>query len=465
MLRILLHLLLIRPLLHLLFGVNVMGSENLEGLDRFIMVANHNSHLDVFLLYVTLPVSAIPRTHPVAAKDYFSKPAWLFRAMGFLFQPIWVDRADKSRSIIKEMQTRLDEGHSIIIFPEGTRGETGQIQDFQRGVGLCARKNPDVPIVPVYLEGPERAFPKKAFAPLPLWNHVTVGPAQMIQGKSRDITAQIHRHLIMLAAEEQSFRQRRQYKTRKPFSMAFVGIDGSGKSTLSRRLITEFSGESCFISDGLELFSQGEPCHGQPLVLEELRQWVGRKSKSAKNLAHYKIPKLAELLLRDRLLTEVERWYRPDQIFMDGCPLLNLSAWAILYHEACFDQATCAKLLPILTGQSELPKSDAIFRQLPELNALRKLHLTHLHLPDVVVFLDIEPGVSMKRIESRGQTVQAHENAEKLTKLRQAYHIVCDVLEETVPVCRLSADHDLDTLAQQALAFINGVRKDAHATH
>ena len=151
LLRILLHVLLIRPLLHLLFGVNVVGRENLAGLDRFIMVANHNSHLDVFLLYVTLPVPLIPRTHPVAALDYFSKPAWLFKAMCFLFQPIWVDRMDKSRSIIKEMQTRIDEGHSIIIFPEGTRGETGDIQDFQRGVGLTARKNPDVPIVPVYL--------------------------------------------------------------------------------------------------------------------------------------------------------------------------------------------------------------------------------------------------------------------------------------------------------------------------
>jgi len=465
LLRILLHLLLIRPLLHLLFGVNVVGRENLAGLDRFIMVANHNSHLDVFLLYVTLPVSLIPRAHPVAALDYFSKPAWLYQAMCFLFQPIWVDRTDKNRSIIKEMQTRIDQGHSIIIFPEGTRGETGEIQDFQRGVGLTARKNPHVPIVPVYLEGPERAFPKKASFPLPLWNHITVGPAQMMQGKSRDITAKIHRHLVMLAQEEQSYRQRRQDERPRPFSLAFVGIDGSGKSTLSRRLIQQCPGESCFISDGLELFSDGEPAHGQPLLVNELRQWMGRSSKNAKNLARYKIPKLAELLLRDRLLTEVERWYRPDQIFMDGCPLLNMTAWAILFHEASFDEELCAKALQVLTGNCSLPKSDAVFTKLPELNALRQLNLTHLHLPDAVVFLDVDPSVSMKRIVSRGQTVQAHENEEKLTKLRKAYHMVCDALEETTPVCRLSADHDLDTLAQQAWAFVNTVREDANATH
>ena len=75
-----LHLLLIRPLLRLLFGVNVVGRENLEGLDRFILAANHNSHLDIFLLYSALPPSRIARTHPVAARDYFKNPPWLFTA-------------------------------------------------------------------------------------------------------------------------------------------------------------------------------------------------------------------------------------------------------------------------------------------------------------------------------------------------------------------------------------------------
>lgn len=464
-LRILLHLLLIRPLLHLLFGVNVVGRENLVGLDRFIMVANHNSHLDVFLLYTTLPVQTITRTHPVAALDYFSRPAWLYSALCFVFQPIWVDRTDKSRSIIQAVQARLDEGHSIIIFPEGTRGQAGEIQDFQRGVGLTARKNPDVPIVPVYLEGPERAFPKRASVPLPLWNHITVGPPQAIQGKSRDITTRIHRHLIALAAEEQSYRQRRQAERPRAFSLAFIGIDGSGKSTLSRLLMQRFSGESCFLSDGLELVSNGEPAHAQPLLVNELRQWMGRSSKSAKNLARYKIPKLAELLLRDRLLTEVERWYRPDQIFMDGCPLLNMTAWAILFHESSFNQDVCAKALRVLTGDCSLPKNDEVFAQLPELNALRKLHLTHLHLPDVVVFLDVDPSISMKRIGSRGQTVQAHENLEKLTKLRQAYHMVCNVLEETHPIYRLPGDQPLDTLVEKAWAFVKEAGKDTDAAH
>ena len=101
---ILLHALIIRPLLHLLFGVNVVGRENLEGIDKFIIVANHNSHLDIFLLYLILPLKKISRTHPVAALDYFRKPWWLFKAMSFLFQPRWLNRGEESISVIREMQ-------------------------------------------------------------------------------------------------------------------------------------------------------------------------------------------------------------------------------------------------------------------------------------------------------------------------------------------------------------------------
>ncbi|MBU1693974.1 MAG: 1-acyl-sn-glycerol-3-phosphate acyltransferase [Verrucomicrobia bacterium] len=450
-------MLIIRPLLRLLFGVNVVGRENLDGVDRFIMAANHNSHLDIFLLLSALPPGKTAKTHPVAARDYFEKPAWLFGIVQFLLRPIWVDRNNSGLAAIKEMQRRLDDGCSIIIFPEGTRGQAGELQDFRGGVGLIARQNPDIPVVPVYLEGPERAFPKDAAFPLPLWNHITIGPPQLIRGKSREITSALYRHLKTLADEEQAYRQRRQPEPHRPFVAAVIGIDGSGKSTLSRRVIGCFKGESCFVGDGLELFTNGEPHDAQPLTINEVRKWMGRQAKSAKNLARYKMRKLAELLLRDRLLSEVERWYRPDHIFMDGSPLLNMTAWAMLFHEEFFNAEVCSKALDILSGKDDRLKKDPIFEQFPELKALRKLNLNHLHLPDAVIFLDVDPEVSMQRIASRGEAVQAHENTEKLTKLRAAYHLVCDVLEQSRPVCRLSGDKSLEQLTQEAAAFIKKV--------
>jgi 1-acyl-sn-glycerol-3-phosphate acyltransferase len=464
LLRTSLHLLLIRPLLRLFFGVNVVGRENLNGLDRFILVANHNSHLDIFLLYSALPPGMIDRTHPVAALDYFENPPGLFRLVQFLVQPIWVDRDASGIAAVKQMQRRLDDGRSIIIFPEGTRGAAGELQEFRAGVGLVASHNPDVPVVPVYLEGPERAFPKAAPFPLPLWNHITIGPPQRLVGGSRNISSRLHDHLEALAEEEKAYRQQRMPQPHQPFIAAIIGIDGSGKSTLSRRLAGCSDGGSCFIGDRLELFKDGTPCDAQPLLANQVRKWVARRAKKAKNIAHYKIPKLAELLLRDHLLADVDRWYRPDYIYMDGAPLLNLLAWSTLYHEGSLDRQACSKVLDMLCGRRVYGKKDPIFGQYPELLALRKLNLTHLHLPDAVIFLDVDPAVCMQRILSRGEAVQAHENLEKLTRLGNAYDLVCDVLQKTRPVCRLGGDESLEKTATAAAAFIRQVESVSNET-
>ena len=234
-LRTILHLVIIRPIIKLLFGVNIVGRENIANANKCIIFSNHNSHLDVFLLFMILPVRSIDKTHPIAALDYFKKPAWLYHAVNFLFQPIWIDRSHCDLSAIKEMQKRLGEGHNIIIFPEGTRGRAGQIQSFHEGIGLLEKKNPDSPVIPVYLEGPERAFPKQASFPLPLWNHITIGPPRYILGNSKDITITLHNHLMALAEEEQAYRQRRKSRSpSKPFIIAVIGIEDRKRSCRER---------------------------------------------------------------------------------------------------------------------------------------------------------------------------------------------------------------------------------------
>jgi len=458
---VLTHRLLLRPLVKLIFGVSIIGREHIRELDQFIMIANHNSHLDIFLLFQILEPDKICRTHPLAALDYFRTPAWLFKTVDFLFRPVWVDRNDGSASF-PEIQARLDKGQSIIIFPEGTRGETSDIQEFKKGIGIIAKDNAKIPIVPVYLEGPERSFPKKASFPLPLLNHITICPPQILRGDSSDITKKLYNHLKKIADEENKFRQHRVKKSLKPFVIAVIGIDGSGKSTLSHHLIRFFHEDCCFIGDDLELFSNGKPHISQPLITNELRKWVGRKAKKAKNLKLYKVPKIAELLLRDQLLSEVERWYRPDYIFMDGAPLLNIIAWAALYRGNFFNEEVCAKALDVLQGRDALSSDDIIFEQFPELVGFRKLNLNHLKLPDVVIFLDVPPEVCLERIVSRGKSIQAHENLEKLTKLRNAYQIMCHALSVHHPVCQISGDKSLDQLAQEAILFIRRVGRDTH---
>jgi len=112
------------------------------------------------------------------------------------------------------------------------------------------------------------------------------------------------------------------------------------------------------------------------------------------------------------------------------------------------------KAIDVLTGGDKFTKDNSIFSHYPELLALRKLNLNHLHMPDITLFLDIDPAISLQRIHSRGENVQAHENLEKLTKLRAAYHVVCDVLSKSNSVFRLQADTDIEQIGQEAVQFI-----------
>jgi len=466
--RLLIHLLLLRPFLRIVFGVSVVGRENLTGLNRFILVANHNSHLDVLLLYAILPVRQIVKTHPVAARDYFSRHPWLLAALDYLFQPIWVDRAHREGDPIGEILQCLDRGHSIIIFPEGTRGEAGKMQEFKTGVCRVVARRNDVPVVPVFLFGPERSFPRQARFPVPLWNHATVGPPRHPTGEIHDAARSLQQEIEDLGRAAWATRHRRRAPRPAAHTIAVLGIDGSGKSTLARELarVLSDSRDVALISDGLELFRDGRPKELQPLIVEKVREWIGAQAKHAKSLARYKIPKLTELLLRDRILAEAHRWYRPEIIVMDGSPLLNMTAWAVLYREEYFSEEFCARAIGIMSSRNgEFGTRDPLLRRFPELKYLRSLGLNRLRVPDAAIFLDVHPGVALGRIEARGQQKQVHETEEKLAKLRDAYRMVCRVVEQRhrVFTCSLDGARELTDVVADAQTFVRGAweRHDA----
>ncbi len=462
-LRVLIHALFVRPMLRVVFGITVTGRENLKGLDQFLIVANHNSHLDTFLLYSILPTRQIENTHPVAARDYFTKSSWLFTVVDYLLRPIWVDRDHKTGDPLEEMVSRIDEGRNIIIFPEGTRGEPGQIQRFRSGISRLIADRPLIPVVPVFLHGPERSLPKSAPLPIPLWNHVAVGPPQLFKGDTDNVAQLLKESIEALSETHSKGLHSRAPERSSAFTVAVLGIDGSGKSTLSRRLAGQLSGlgTTCLISDTLELFEDRAPKAMQPLLAERAREWIGRQAKQAKSLSRYKIPKLTELLLRDRLRSLSNRWYRPDVIVMDGCPLFNMTAWAALYREEHFNEEFCGKAVALMSSGGEgIDRSDPLLEQFPEISYLRRLGFDRLNIPEVVLFLDVAPSVAMKRIDSRGEHKQVHETEAKLARLREAYLLVCNVVERTgrAAVFRVDGAKQLTEVTSDALEFVKKTR-------
>jgi len=458
-LRVLIHLILIRPFLKLFFGVNVAGRENLAASDRYIIIANHNSHLDSLLLFALLPARHILNTHPVAAEEYFSKWKPLFKFVDYLLRPIWIARDKKAEDPLKGMKERLNSGHNIIIFPEGTRGTPGQIGKFKTGVGRLAVEYRDVPIIPVFLSGPEKGFPKKSPFPLPIWNQVTVGPPQVFTGDCLDITASLENMIRELSESETANRHRRRKRPKPSFTVAVLGIDGSGKSTLSREVSRALSDafRVCLVSDRLEFYEHEHQKEVQPLLTEKVREAVGRYAKTAKSLKHYKIPKMAELLLRDHIMGEVQRWYSPDILVLDGCPLINLAAWAKIYKGEYFDTDACSAALRILSGKDEATgKDDTVLAKFPELAALKRFGLASMRLPDAVIMLDVAPSVSVARIKGRGEKRQVHETEEKLAKLREGYLMVCDVVktEFNIHTRVVDGQAEIGQLTASAIAFI-----------
>lgn len=126
--------------------LEVHGAEHLRGPGIFI--ANHASLIDV----VILP-ALVPRECRLVAKRavlWFPIVGWAFGAGGALL----IDRHKPRQAAVKLAQglRKLPEGWSLLIFPEGTRSRTGDLQRFKRGAFTLAVAS-RLPIVPIGLTG------------------------------------------------------------------------------------------------------------------------------------------------------------------------------------------------------------------------------------------------------------------------------------------------------------------------
>ncbi|MFI5113847.1 MAG: lysophospholipid acyltransferase family protein [Terriglobales bacterium] len=170
----------------LISGVQVRWVDSQPDAGQAIYLANHSSHLDFVVLWSSLPPAIRTLTRPVAAQDYWDHG--LRRAIAVnVFKAVLVARhggrnheADEAahdpRLAIQHMLDAMGNEHSLILFPEGTRGTGEEVAAFKSGLYYLCHEKPGLRLVPAYLNNLNRILPKGEFLPVPFISKLTFGP-------------------------------------------------------------------------------------------------------------------------------------------------------------------------------------------------------------------------------------------------------------------------------------------------
>jgi long-chain acyl-CoA synthetase len=163
----------ILPLARVFAWIHVDGRAHLQGLQGpVIFAANHQSHMDTPVIMAALPREWRYRVAPAMAKEFFKahffpgeygRGAWFTNSLNYYLAALFFNafplpqREAGARQTLRYIGEVLEDGFSVLIFPEGERTDVGDIKRFRPGIGMIASRL-GVPIVPVKLEGLERVL-------------------------------------------------------------------------------------------------------------------------------------------------------------------------------------------------------------------------------------------------------------------------------------------------------------------
>ncbi|HEU5291541.1 MAG TPA: lysophospholipid acyltransferase family protein [Cyclobacteriaceae bacterium] len=192
-----------RLFLRVIVGVRFSKSDFLASEKQFIIVANHNSHLDTMTLLASLPGKILHKVKPVAAADHFGKTKLKTALSNYFVNTLLIqrkrDKENPENDPINKMIKALDAGYSLILFPEGTRGTPEVQQPLKPGVAFVLLERPDVKYVPAYMKGMGKAMPKDDNLIVPHSSSLVYGrPTLINSGDVAEIMEQIEQDLNVL---------------------------------------------------------------------------------------------------------------------------------------------------------------------------------------------------------------------------------------------------------------------------
>ena len=173
----------------------VFGTDRLDDLRRqadqddappppLIFAPNHHSHLDTALMVRAVPFTWRKRLVVAAAADYFFDKRWKATLAALSLNAIPIDRESTGRRSADMIRELVDDGWSLVIYPEGGRSPDGWGQTFKGGAAYLAGRT-GAPVVPVFIDGTGSIFGKGMKRPKPGRTRVVFG-APMQAGRGRE---------------------------------------------------------------------------------------------------------------------------------------------------------------------------------------------------------------------------------------------------------------------------------------
>ena len=167
-----------------------------------IFVANHHSHLDTSLLLTSIPNPWRHRLVVGAASEVFFNTRFKAMLSALSIGAFPIDRSTMGRAAADQAAELIDDGNSLLIFPEGGRSKDGWGQPFRGGAAYLALRC-DVPVVPIYLAGTAKVWRKGQRLPRPARTAVLFGdPMWATEGENtRRFNARIEAAVSSLGDE------------------------------------------------------------------------------------------------------------------------------------------------------------------------------------------------------------------------------------------------------------------------
>src|SRR5882672_10297759 len=150
--------------------------------EQRIYFANHQSHFDWVLIWAALPRELRTIMRPIAARDYWTASPFKHWITREVFNAVYVSRQrTDDEDPLEPLMEALRHGDSLVIFPEGTRGNKADPAAFKAGLYHLAEAFPEVQLIPAWIDNVQRVMPKGEVVPVPILCSVTFGAPLALQ--------------------------------------------------------------------------------------------------------------------------------------------------------------------------------------------------------------------------------------------------------------------------------------------